>query len=115
MTLLSETSILLSKLPEEEALQEVLGIIRNVSGKNITTRDIIASQSKFWNNEPFIRGAISDHGIGFTPADLKALKEPEGRLFFAGETLGETKYGTVASAWNSGREAARMVLAQVDT
>jgi len=110
VTLLSETSARLSKLPGEVALEEVLEIIRNISAKNITKTDIIASQSKFWNNEPYIRGAFSDHAIGFTGADLKALKEPEGQLFFAGETLGETDYGTVTAAWDSGKEVAKRLL-----
>lgn len=63
----------------------------------------------------YIRGAFSDHRIGFTVDELMDLKKPEGCRFFAGETLGEIVHGTVTVAWDLGKEAARIVITQVKT
>ena len=59
-----------------------------------------------WSKEPWILGAFS-----FASPDgqwaRKALSEPPGeRLWFAGEAVHETLWGTVGGAWESGEVAA---------
>ena len=59
-----------------------------------------------WNEEPFVLGAMSAATPGNADA-RRALMEPiGGRVWFAGEAVHATKWGTVDGAWESGERAA---------
>jgi monoamine oxidase len=59
-----------------------------------------------WSREPWVLGGISAAAPG-SGANRRVLAEPvHGRIFFAGEALHESWYGTVAGAWVSGERAA---------
>ncbi len=59
-----------------------------------------------WSKEPWILGAFSFASPGGQWA-RKALSQPLGeRLWFAGEAVHETLWGTVGGAWESGEHAA---------
>lgn len=59
-----------------------------------------------WSREPWILGATSAASPG-SGANRRLLAEPvHDRIFFAGEALHESWYGTVAGAWVSGERAA---------
>lgn len=63
-----------------------------------------------WDADPFVQGAISVAAPGASDA-RKILAEPlGGRVWFAGEALHETQWGTVNGAWESGARAAEAVL-----
>jgi monoamine oxidase len=63
-----------------------------------------------WNNEPWVLGAASAAVPGGQSA-RKVLTEPlAGRVFFAGEAVHETLWGTVGGAWDSGERAADAVV-----
>jgi monoamine oxidase len=63
-----------------------------------------------WNNEPWVLGAASAAVPGGQSA-RKVLMEPlAGRVFFAGEAVHETLWGTVGGAWDSGERAADAVV-----
>ena len=63
-----------------------------------------------WNAEPFARGAFSAASPGGQAA-RKTLMEPvRDRIWFAGEAMHETLWGTVGGAWESGVRAAEGVL-----
>jgi monoamine oxidase len=63
-----------------------------------------------WDAQPFVRGAMSAAAVGGADA-RKVLMEPlGGRVWFAGEAVHETKWGTVDGAWESGERAADAVL-----
>jgi monoamine oxidase len=67
-----------------------------------------------WNTEPWVLGAMSAAAPGGQPARrtlMDTLIEPvRGRLWFAGEAVHETLWGTVAGAWESGERAAEAAL-----
>jgi monoamine oxidase len=65
-----------------------------------------------WNAQDYVKGAISVASPGHADA-RKALAEPLGRIWLAGEALHETKWGTVEGAWESGTRAAEAVLRQL--
>lgn len=68
------------------------------------------SHATRWNDEPFVLGAMSAAMPGSTDA-RKILMEPlGGRIWFAGEAVHETRWGTVAGAWESGERAAEAAL-----
>jgi len=73
-------------------------------------RAIKRSHATRWNENPFALGAMSAAGPGNADA-RKILMEPlGGRIWFAGEALHETQWGTVGGAWESGTRAAEAVL-----
>jgi monoamine oxidase len=63
-----------------------------------------------WSQEPYVLGAMSVAGPGNSDA-RKVLQEPlGGRVYFAGEALHDTQWGTVNGAWESGTRAAEGAL-----
>ena len=66
-----------------------------------------------WSREPWIMGGVSAAAPG-SGANRRVLAEPvHDRIFFAGEAVHETWWGTVAGAWISGERAAMAALRQV--
>jgi len=63
-----------------------------------------------WTAEPWALGAFSVAAVG-GQGGRKVLMEPvRERLFFAGEAVHETLWGTVGGAWESGERAAEAAL-----
>jgi len=83
-------------------LAELFGAdVKKAIGKTHATR---------WNNEPWALGAFSAAAVNGQPG-RKVLMEPvRERLFFAGEAIHETLWGTVGGAWESGERAADAAL-----
>ncbi len=68
------------------------------------------SQVTRWNHEPWVLGATSVAAPG-AQSSRRILMEPlSNRIFFAGEAVHETLWGTVGGAWESGERAADGVL-----
>ena len=76
-------------------------------------RAIKRAHATRWNSEPWVQGAMSAAAPGDADA-RKTLLEPVGeRVWFAGEALHETQWGTVNGAWESGERVAEKVLRAV--
>jgi hypothetical protein len=68
------------------------------------------SHATQWAKEPFVLGAFSAAAPGGQPG-RKLLMEPlRDRVYFAGEAIHETLWGTVGGAWESGERAAEAAL-----
>jgi len=63
-----------------------------------------------WNNEPWVLGASSVAAPGAQPARRILMEPLRDRLWFAGEAVHETLWGTVGGAWESGERAADAAL-----
>ncbi len=63
-----------------------------------------------WNNEPWVLGAMSAAAPGGQWARSALMMPVRDRLWFAGEAVHETLWGTVAGAWESGERAADAAL-----
>jgi monoamine oxidase len=75
--------------------------VKKAIGKTHATR---------WSSEPWALGAFSAAAVNGQPG-RKVLMEPvRERLFFAGEAVHETLWGTVGGAWESGDRAADAAL-----
>jgi monoamine oxidase len=59
-----------------------------------------------WNDEPWALGAFSAAAPGGQPARKALTGRVRDRLWFAGEAVHETLWGTVGGAWASGERAA---------
>jgi monoamine oxidase len=66
-----------------------------------------------WNAEPWVLGAMSSATPGKADARRLLRRPIGGRIWFAGEAVHETKWGTVAGAWEAGERAALAVLDQM--
>lgn len=65
-----------------------------------------------WNDMPYVLGAMSAASPGGA-GGRKVLMEPLGNLFLAGEAAHETRWGTLAGAWESGERAAEAALRRI--
>jgi monoamine oxidase len=63
-----------------------------------------------WTQSPWTLGALSTVPAGGQWARRAMMEPVRDRLYFAGEAVHETRWGTVAGAWDSGQRAAEAVL-----
>jgi monoamine oxidase len=75
--------------------------VRKAIGRTHATR---------WAAEPWALGAFSAAAVGGQPGRRTLMEPVRERLFFAGEAVHETLWGTVAGAWESGERAADAAL-----
>lgn len=77
---------------------------------NEVKKSIKRSHATRWNSEPLAMGAFSAAAPGWQGA-RRILTEPiDDALWFAGEAVHETLWGTVGGAWESGERAADAAL-----
>jgi monoamine oxidase len=63
-----------------------------------------------WNDEPWVLGAFSAAAPGGQPSRKVLMESVNDRIWFAGEAVHETLWGTVGGAWESGERAADAVV-----
>ena len=68
------------------------------------------SHATRWNHEPWALGAFSAAAPGWQGARRILMEPVQGAVWFAGEAVHETLWGTVGGAWESGERAADAVL-----
>jgi monoamine oxidase len=83
--------------------------LSSLFGTNVK-RAIKRSHATRWNEDEWTLGAMSVAGPGNSDARKVLMESVGGRIWFAGEALHDTQWGTVAGAWESGTRAAEAVL-----
>jgi len=73
-------------------------------------RAIKRSHATRWNEDEWTLGAMSAAAPGNADARKVLMESVGGRIWFAGEAVHETQWGTVNGAWESGTRAAEAVL-----
>lgn len=76
--------------------------------KNLVKR----STATRWNDMPYVYGAMAAPGPG-GQLSRKTLMEPMGSVFFAGDAVHDSQWGTVGGAWESGERAADAALRKI--
>ena len=71
------------------------------------------SHATRWNHESWILGAMSSAAPDATDARRIMMEPVGGRVWFAGEAVHETSWGTVDGAWESGVRAAEAALRRI--
>ena len=71
------------------------------------------TQTTQWSKEPWTQGAIATASPGWQGARRILMEPIRNRVFFAGEAVHETAWGTVGGAWESGTRAADAVVRRV--
>jgi monoamine oxidase len=71
--------------------------------------EVIAARSYDWQSDPFAQHAYIHHTTGYLTQALPLLRQPEGRLHFAGDYL-SLFVGYMEGALESGERAAQAVI-----
>jgi monoamine oxidase len=83
-----------------------------VFGSGVRTA-VLRTHATSWNKQPWALGAFSSAPAGAQEA-RKVLSEPlNDAVWFAGEAVNQTFWGTVGGAWRDGERAADAVLAHL--
>jgi monoamine oxidase len=99
----------LSQAGEAAMVDFASGWLADLYGADVK-KSIGRTHATNWSRDPFALGAFSAAAPG-GQGGRKLLMEPlRERLFFAGEAVHETLWGTVGGAWESGERAADAVL-----
>jgi monoamine oxidase len=98
----------LSAKGEKEMVAFALEWLESMFGSDLKSA-VRRRHATRWNQEPYVLGAFSAASPGGQPS-RRVLMEPLHRLFFAGEAVHETLWGTVGGAWESGERAADAVV-----
>lgn len=86
--------------------------ISNVFGRDLK-KAVLRTHATSWNKQPWALGAFSSAPPGAQEA-RKVLSEPlNDTVWFAGEAVNQTMWGTVGGAWRDGERAADAILAQL--
>src|SRR5215831_13672561 len=93
---------------EKEMVAFALDWLTNLFGADMKTV-VQRWHATRWNEEPWVLGAFSAAAPSGQSA-RRVLMEPLNRMYFAGEAVHETLWGTVGGAWESGERAADAVL-----
>ena len=99
----------ISKAGEAAMIDFATGWLASLFGADVK-KAIGKTHATRWNADPWALGAFSAAAVGGQPG-RKILMEPvRDRMFFAGEAVHETLWGTVGGAWESGERAAEAAL-----
>lgn len=99
----------LSEKGEAAMVDFAIQWLGSIFGTNVKSA-IARSHATRWNKQPYVLGAMSVASPGRAEARNTLVEPVGGRLFFAGEALHASKWGTVTGAWESGERTADAVL-----
>lgn len=71
------------------------------------------TQTTQWDKDPWALGAFATASPGAAGARRVLMEPLRNRVFFAGEAVHESQWGTVGGAWESGTRAADMVVRRI--
>ena len=83
--------------------------LSNLYGSEIK-KTIRRTSTTRWNEEPFVLGAFSAAPPGGQGARTVLMEPVRDKVWFAGEAVHETLWGTVGGAWQSGERAAEAAM-----
>ena len=113
LTLAGRSGVELADKGENAMTDFALDWISGVFG-SIARKAVLRVHTTSWNKDPWTLGAFSSALPGAQEA-RKALSEPlNDVVWFAGEAVHQTAWGTVGGAWQDGERAADSVIARLD-
>ena len=99
----------LSEHGEAEMVNFAADWLAGLYGSDIK-KAIKRSRATRWNQEPLALGAFSAAAPGWQGARRVLMEPVQNTIWFAGEAVHETLWGTVGGAWESGERAADAIL-----
>ncbi len=95
--------------PERERIEHCLQVLEVMYPS--CREQVLSARSYHWGADPFAQHAYIFHKPGYLTQALPHLREPEGRLFFAGDYL-SMFVGYMEGALETGKRAANEILAR---
>jgi monoamine oxidase len=89
-----------------------VGWLADIFGPDVK-KAVKRTQTTHWSREPWALGAFSSAAPGWQPARRVLMEPIRDRIYFAGEAVHETLWGTVGGAWESGERAAEAALRRI--
>jgi len=99
----------LSGKTDKEMADFAIGWLTGLYGGDIR-KAVKRSHATHWNASPFTLGAFAAAGVGGGLARKTMMEPIRDRIYFAGEAVHETQFGTVNGAWDSGEKTAEAIL-----
>ena len=99
----------LSGKGEKEMVAFAMDWLANMYGAEVK-RAVSKVYATRWNEQPFALGAFSAASPGGQPSRVALMEPFRDRIWFAGEAVHETLWGTVGGAWQSGERAAESAM-----
>ena len=99
----------LSAKGDKEMVDFAIGWLTGLYGGDIR-KAVKRSHTTNWNASPFVLGAFAAAGPGGAFARKTMMEPIRDRIYFAGEAVHETQFGTVNGAWDSGEKTAEAIL-----
>jgi monoamine oxidase len=113
LTLAGRSGAELADKGENAMTDFALDWISGVFGSR-TKKAVLRVHATSWNKDPWTLGAFSSAPPGAQEA-RKALSEPlNDVVWFAGEAVHQTLWGTIGGAWQNGERVADAVIARLD-
>jgi len=113
LTLAGRSGVELADKGEDAMTDFALDWITGVFGSR-AKKAVLRVHTMSWTKDPWTLGAFSSAPPGAQEA-RKALSEPlDDVVWFAGEAVHQTLWGTVGGAWQNGERAADAVIARLD-
>jgi len=104
---IGEKAQVLSKMPKEKKIKELLSCIKPAFG-DLSAYSLDA-MAYYWGNDPYSQGAYAIYDVSQWFSHRLALMENSGNIYFAGEHLAEWQ-GFMEGAFITGMDAAKAVI-----
>ncbi|KAG0555932.1 hypothetical protein KC19_11G013800 [Ceratodon purpureus] len=108
VTVTDEESRRIEQQPDSETLDEIMGVLKNMFGKDVPTADDIYVPK--WVADPLFRGSYSNWPVGAEPIVFQQLQAPVENIYFTGEHTSELYSGYVHGAHLQGMSIANSLL-----
>ena len=96
------------RMTPAQVRNEAMQVLRQMYGPSIPEADDILIPD--WQSDPLAYGSYSSWPFGFSANDHDLLREPLGRLHFAGEAFHPDEWSSVRGAYLSGIDTAYTIL-----
>src|SRR6185369_2709236 len=83
---------------DKEMVDFAIGWLTGLYGGDLR-KAVKRTHTTRWNNSPFVLGSVAAAGPGGQLARRTMMEPIRDRLYFAGEAIHDTQFGTVGGAW----------------
>ena len=102
VTVIDEESRRIEQQPDSETLEEIMGVLKNMFGKDVPTAESIYVPR--WVADPLFKGSYSNWPVGAEPIVFQQLQAPVQNIHFTGEHTSHLYSGYVHGAYLQGAE-----------
>jgi monoamine oxidase len=98
-------SVEMENLSDDQVRTKIVGHLESLFDRSVAGELLVCNVTR-WTQDPFCNGSYSYMPVGASFEHVHVLREPEGRLLFAGEHTSANDGQCVTGAFDTGHEAA---------